>query len=283
MGSLETFEGIRPRLKGLAYRMLASVSDTEDIVQDAWIRWQAVDETKVDSPGAWLSATVTRLCLDRLKAARLQRERYIGPWLPDPVATVEPTDPETISMGFLLLLERLTPQERAALLLHDVFEYSHVEIGALIGVTDVAARQAYHRAKSHMQQEPRFAASREKHRELLLAFQATMLAGDVAGLTKLLAEDATACADSGGKVRGAARKPIQGAPNIARFFVGLVANIGLSPAQTLEVIDVNGWPAIVGKIDGTVNAVLTIEVDGDLISTVRNIVNPEKLSLPTWH
>src|SRR6266542_3161056 len=115
MASLETFEGIRPRLRGLAYRMLASVSDAEDIVQDAWIRWQAVNETAVENAAAWLSTTVTRLCLDRLKSARLQREQYAGTWLPDPVVTRKPIDPESISMGFLLLLERLTPQDTRSL------------------------------------------------------------------------------------------------------------------------------------------------------------------------
>src|SRR5262245_11483583 len=164
MASLETFQGLRPYLSSVAYRMLGAWADAEDVVQEAWLRWEAADESSVRSPKAFLSTTVTRICLDRLKALHNRREEYVGPWLPEPVVTDAPFDRESISLALLVLLERLTPVERAVYLLHHVFEYTHVEIARALEISDAAVRQCFHRAKEHVAaKRPRFAASPDQH------------------------------------------------------------------------------------------------------------------------
>jgi RNA polymerase sigma-70 factor, ECF subfamily len=282
MGSVDTFVRLRPRLLALAYRMLASTGDAEDVVQDAWLRWQDVDDTAVRNPQAWLSAAVGRLCLDKIKSARVRRERYVGTWLPEPVVTDEPIDRESISLAFLVLLERLTPIERAAFLMHRVFDYSHAEIAAALEMTEAAVRQAFHRANAHLDaHRPRFAASEADHARVLAAFTSALAQGDLAGMLQLLADDATLYADGGGKVRGAATQAVHGGERVARFLVGLVEKSIVEPDLIFETRAVNGWPALVARNRERVVAIINIETDGHKIVAVRNLVNPDKLALPT--
>jgi RNA polymerase sigma-70 factor, ECF subfamily len=279
MGTPATFEALRPHLLGVAYRMLGSAADAEDAVQDAWLRFHDVDESTITTPKAWLSTTLGRICLDRLTSAYARRHTYVGPWLPEPVSTSEPIDTESISIAFLLLLERLSPLERVAFVLHEVFDHSHAEIAEALGSTDAAVRQAFHRAKQHIAGErPRFAVDTAAHERLLRAFFGAVMAGDLARVVSLLVEDATLAADGGGKVRGAAQKPLHGATTIARFFIGVAAKF-LSEEPVVDVRSINGWPAIVARTKTGVGLVLTIETDGERIYAVRNVLNPDKLRL----
>jgi len=279
MNQTDSFQAERARLFAIAYRMLGSAAEAEDVLQDAWLRWQAADVAAIESAPAWLSTVVTRLSLDRLKSARRTREEYVGPWLPEPVRTDEPVDPESISMAFLVLLERLSPVERAAYLLHEVFDYGHAEVAAMLGKEEAACRQIHHRAKERVRAgRPRFAPSRGEHERLLRAFAAALTRGDLGALEATLAADATLYADSGGKVPAAARRPVQGAHAIAQFFAGLVRKFPPAADQRFDVIEVNGWPALVGRRAGAANFVLSIEVDGDKIVAIRNVVNPDKLA-----
>jgi RNA polymerase sigma-70 factor, ECF subfamily len=263
----------------VAYRMLGSAADAEDAVQDAWLRWTDVDEASILAPKAWLSTALGRLCLDRLKSAYARRQAYVGPWLPEPVATHEPVDVESISLGFLLLLERLSPLERVAFVLHHVFDHTHAEIAAALGSTDAAVRQAFHRAKEHIGlARPRFAVNDEDHERLVRAFLGAVSEGDVERMQSLLVEEAVLAADSAGKVRGAARKPVRGSTSIARFFGGLRAKL---PSLNLrfEIREINGWPALVAHGADGISFVITFETDGSRIHAIRSILAPDKLRL----
>jgi RNA polymerase sigma-70 factor (ECF subfamily) len=278
MASLTPFQASRSRLISIAYRMLGSASDAEDAVQEVWMRWQDADQASIQNPEAWLSAVVSRLCLDKLKALRVRRETYTGPWLPEPVVSERPIDRESISLAFMVVLERLSPSERAVYLLHRVFDYKHREIADALQMSEAAVRQAFHRAQEHIaENRPRFAPSTEDHQRLLTAFASALVAGDLSALTQLLAKDAALYVDGGGKVQ-AAPVPLHGGDNIARFFAGLV-NAFSSPHQSYEVRPINGWPALVGRLARKVNAIVTIETDGTRISAIRNVLNPDKLSL----
>jgi RNA polymerase sigma-70 factor (ECF subfamily) len=228
-----------------------------------------------------LSVAVVRLCLDSQKSARSRHETYVGTRLPEPVATPQPRDRESISLAFLVLLEALSPLERAIYLLHQVFEYSHTEVAEALGMSAAAVRQSFHRAKAHVaDNRPRFAPSEEDHVRLLLGFGAALADGNVAAFKNVLAEDAVLWADGGGKVRGAALRPVHGGDNVARFFAGLVAKTSIQRGElTMDVQRVNGWPALVARVRGVVIAVITIETDGERVVAVRNVVNPEKLAL----
>lgn len=276
-GALETFETHRPSMIAIAYRMLGSAAEAEDIVQEAWLRWQAATREGVRSDRAFLSTVVTRLCLDRLKSARASREQYVGPWLPEPVRTDTPVDPESISLAFLVLLESLSPVERAVYLLHEVFGYSHSEVAEMVDKEEATCRQLLHRARTHIQaRRPRFAPSKEAHERLVTGFMSACLSGDLEGLKRLLAQDVTSWADGGGKVRGASRNPVRGAESVARLFIGLMkkAPAGVTP----ELTEVNGWPAVVLSLDGTVFDVMSFETDGERIHAIRSVLNPEKLA-----
>jgi RNA polymerase sigma-70 factor (ECF subfamily) len=276
MSRTEVFERERRRLFGLAYRMLGSAAQAEDVVQEAWLRFHDVGPD-VRSPGAWLSTVVTRICLDELKSARAQREAYVGPWLPEPVRTDgDPVDSESISMAFLVLLESLTPAERASYLLHEVFDYSHAEIAEILGKEEVACRQLVHRARAHvLERRPRYAPTREQHERLLGGFLQAVSAGDLTALRALLAEDVVSYSDGGGRV-AAARKPVHGADAVARLFIGL-AKKGARAELAIEIADINGWPSIVLREEGRVTLVLTLETDGERIYAARWVVNPDKL------
>jgi RNA polymerase sigma-70 factor (ECF subfamily) len=282
MGSFATYDASRPHLLSIAYRMLGSAEDADDIVQEAWMRWRDTDESSVRDPRAWLSVTVCRLCLDKLKSIRRQREAYAGTWLPEPVVTEQPLEREAISLALLVLFETLTPVERAVYILRQVFDYTHPEIAGALDMTEASVRQAFHRAKERVaERRPRFAPSDQEHSKLLQAFGSALVHGDLADLTNLLAADATLWADGGGRVRGAAGRAIRGGEAISRFLLGLRTKFGAPADQTFEVQQINGWPALVGRSEGRVNAILTIETDGKQIVAVRNVVNPEKLRLRT--
>lgn len=274
----ELFESHRRQLRAVAYRMLGSLAEAEDAVQEAYLRWQSVDPATIDSPRAFLTTVVTRLCLDQLKAARRTRETYVGPWLPEPVLTAsDSSDPETLSLAFLVLLESLSAAERAAYLLHEAFDYSHAEVAQILDKDEAACRQLCHRARTHIaQRRPRFAASKEQHLRLLSGFVQAVGAGDLAGLTGLLSADVVSYADGGGKVR-AALNPVRGASSVARLYMSRKGLTWLGPAQS-EIADVNGWPSLILRREGRAQLVLTIETDGETISTVHLIVNPDKLA-----
>jgi RNA polymerase sigma-70 factor, ECF subfamily len=276
----DSFEAHRARLMAVAYRMLGSAAEAEDAVQDTWLRWQGVDGDSVRDPAAWLCKAISRICIDRLTSARARRETYPGSWLPEPVSTTTPVDIESISLGFLVLLERLTPLERAVFVLHRVFDYSHSETGDALGISEAASRQALHRASTHIAAgKPRFDSTRAAHERLLNAFADALAQGDVATIASVLAEDATLYGDAGGKVRGAIERPIVGRDRVSRFFAGILAKTTLAPDLVVTVEDVNGWPALVGRTGAGVSFVLSIETDGTHIITVQNVVNPDKLTL----
>jgi len=275
-------------LFSLAYRMLGSAAEAEDVLQDAYLRFQPAPLAEIESPKAYLSAIVIRLCLNYLGSARVRRETYVGPWLPEPVldeAHPELSDPaaraveaDTISLAFLVLLERLTPAERAVFLLREVFEYEYDEIAAILGRSEAACRQLFSRARAHIaDHRPRFDARPDEHRRLLEQFMRAARTGDVDGLAGLLAEDATLWADGGGKVPGAALRPLHGRSQVARFVAGVTAR--LAPAgATYTVAGVNGRPALlVRRADGHPVVVVSIEVERSHIRTVWAIGNPDKL------
>jgi RNA polymerase sigma-70 factor, ECF subfamily len=273
------FEAVRGRLMAIAYRMLGSSAEAEDAVQDTWLRWQAADRSAIRDPGAWLSTTLSRLCIDRLTSARARREVYPGTWLPEPVKTTAPIDVESIAIGFLVMLERLTPVERAVFVLHRAFDFSHAEIAATLAISEDTSRQALHRAAARIAGgKPRFGADPANHRRLLVAFLGALATGDVESIRAVLADDATLYGDGGGRVRGAILRPVHGADRIARFFAGLVAKTELGPLVP-AIEDINGALAIVGRDQDGVRFVITIETDDAHIVVIRNIVNPEKLAL----
>ncbi|HWA78165.1 MAG TPA: RNA polymerase sigma factor SigJ [Polyangiaceae bacterium] len=276
----DDFESHRAMLMGIAYRMLASSAEAEDAVQDAWLRWRSADTAAVLDARAWLSTTLVRLCLDRLKSARARRESYAGTWLPEPVLTTTPLDLESIQFGFLVLVERLDPKERAVFLLHQVFDYSHAEIGEILDISEVASRQALHRAKKHVaESKPRFEVSRESHRRLLSAFLAAVSQGDVEAISSVMAEEVVLYGDHGERVRGQVLRPIVGSAKVARFFAAQVAKTPSTHEIEVEITDVNGWPAIVGRSGGAVTFVINVETDGEKITTIRSVLDPRKLVL----
>jgi RNA polymerase sigma-70 factor (ECF subfamily) len=266
----------RERLFGVAYRMLGSAAEAEDVVQDAFLRWHGRAEA-IEQDEAWLVTAVTRLCLDRLKSARHTRETYVGPWLPEPVPTGgDEPDPESISLAFLLVLERLTPSERAAWILRVVFDRGYGEVASVLGKSEVAVRQLVSRAKARLAEaRPRFAPTPARHEELLLAFFGACYAGDVDALAALLAEDAEVITDGGGVVR-AARNVVRGRRNVARLLIGL-AGRGDGRFDSIEVRTVNGWPSVLAYRDGALVVLASIETDGELVRAVHSVLNPEKL------
>ena len=272
----DEFERHRPFLMSIAYRMLGSSAEAEDAVQDAWLRMCSADPASIVDPRSYLSTTTVRLCIDRLKSARARRETYPGTWLPEPVLTTAPVDMASIELGFLVLLERLSPKERAVFLLHQVFDYSHAEVGVMLEMTEAASRQIFHRAKEHVAtNRPRFGPSREAHQRLLFAFLAAVARGDVDAISSVLAEDVTLYGDNAGKGPDATVTPMGGQRVVARFFAAKARNSGLD----VEIADINGWPAVVGRAGGVVVFVLNIETDGEKIVNIRSMLSPEKLVL----
>jgi RNA polymerase sigma-70 factor (ECF subfamily) len=286
-----SFEPYRRRLRGLAYRMLGSMAEAEDAVQEAYLRWHAVDRDTVDEPRAFLTTTTTRICLDILKSARARREEYVGPWLPDPVTDTAALAPdaqteiaEDLSVALLLALEKLSPLERAAFLLHDVFDYSFTQVADTLGRNEAACRQLASRARTRVREErPAHPVSTRasgspidaRHAELVSAFLDASRSGDLATLTSLLASDARLIPDSGGKVP-AAMNVLAGADRVAAFLAGAVRK-GWTADLTARLGTINGLPGLI--IDGPNGLVQTnaFEFEGDAIKTIYVVRNPDKL------
>jgi len=254
-----SFEPHRPRLIRVAYRMLGSVADAEDVVQDAFLRWLDADRSEVTTPEAYLTRTVTRLCLDVLKSARRRRETYVGPWLPEPVVEAEPVLDDDVTLPLLLALERLSPLERAAFLLHDVFGMPFDDVAQSIGRDAAATRQLAARARQHVHDaRPRFAVDQQRGTELAAAFLAASRSGDLNALKSMLAADVVFTADGGGK-RPAGMAPIVGFDAVLALLAGLAKRFG-STARLVRYARINGLPGY-----------LTIEADGLLQTTAFDI------------
>ncbi len=286
--ALQSFEAARRSLFGIAYRMLGSVREAEDILQDAYIRWHGVNHAEVRNPPAYLARLVTHLSINALKAAHRRRVEYVGPWLPEPLlgdaAVAQPDAAELgeladeLSTAFLLLLERLTPVERAIFVLRESFDFPYSEIAALVGTTEANCRQIERRARAHLAGQARTRpADPADHDRLLASFLAATRNGDVGGLVSLLAHDAVAYTDSGGKVPSA-RNPIHGPTNIARFFTGLVRKAAeRGEAWEVRLARVNGAHGILNFVNGQLASVMNIHVEDGLIRNVFTTTNPDKL------
>ena len=274
--SAEVFESHRRFLVGLAYRMLGSVAEAEDVVQDAYVRWTGADRSDVVEPRAFLARTVSRLCLDRMKSARARRESYVGTWLPEPYVDAGQAFAADLSVALLMTLERLSPLERAAFLLHDVFDMDYRDIGEVLERSEDACRQLATRAREHVRDDrPRFAASQDATARLADAFHTALVAGDVAQLAQLLAEDAVMYTDGGGK-KLAALNPVYGRDKILRFVVGISSKRALPTADEVERTTINGLPGFVLRTSEGVET-LAIDVAGESIVTIYAIRNPDKL------
>ena len=276
-----TFDEHRPLLFSIAYRMLGSVMDAEDVLQEAFLRWQRVPEEEIRSPKSYLSAIVTRLCIDQLRSAKARREEYVGPWLPEPLPSEQgsggaATLDESLSMAFLVLLESLTPVERAVFLLREVFDYDYEEIADLVGKSEANCRQIARRARQSVAaRRPRFEHSPEQEERLTKSFIEACMEGDMEALLEMLSEDITLYSDGGGKARAALR-PIHGADNVARFLFGIIRKA--PPGLVVRRTRINGQPGIVGYYaDGRPQSVTTLEVAEGRIRAIHIVVNPEKL------
>jgi RNA polymerase sigma-70 factor (ECF subfamily) len=284
----ETFESNRPYLFAIAYRMLGSAMDAEDMVQETYIRYQKAQPENLHSLKAYLTTILTRLCIDQLDLAFRKRELYVGPWLPEPILTEEVPEvvnpekkverEESISLAFLVLLEKLQPFERAVFLLREVFEYEFAEIAEMLEKSEATCRRSFSRAKQHLvDSRPRFAPAPEAHRQLLNSFLTAVQGGEMTPLTELLSEDVTVWVDGGGKVKQAALQPISGREAVTRFIQGSKRFWqGITHADLEEV---NGQTALVIRRDnGQVFSVLTMDFEQGQIATIRIMANPEKLS-----
>jgi len=276
--SLADFERHRAFLSGLAYRMLGSVAEAEDVVQDAFLRWREVDRPTIAEPRAYLARVVSRLCLDRMKSARHRREQYVGTWLPEPVvAAPAQTLADDLSVALLLALERLSPLERAAFLLHDVFDLDYADVGEALERSEAACRQLAARARENVRQDrPRFPASDAEARKLADAFALAATTGDVGTLARLLADDAVYYADGGGK-RRAALNPIAGKERILRFFEGVqTRGWGGLAFDRVDAVTLNGLPGfVVHTAEGT--ETLAVEIAGGLVVALYSVRNPDKV------
>jgi RNA polymerase sigma-70 factor, ECF subfamily len=281
MTALDVFTEYRTLLFSVAYRVLGTAADAEDAVQDAWVKWSAADRSRVADPKAYLVRIVTNVAMDRLRSASRQRETYVGPWLPEPIITDETVDAESVSLALLVVLESLTPLERAVFVLKEVFAFSYGEIADAVERSEDAVRQAAHRARSHVQaRRPRFHADRARQREVTDRFFTAAGGGDINTLMQLLAPDVTLWTDGGGKVRQATR-PVTGAERVAAWFAGVATRPyeGVLPQEmTAEVVDLNGTPGIVFSGAGRVIATLTFDLDEQgRVVTIHNVANPDKL------
>ena len=280
--TLDIFERHRPRLFALAYRMLGTRDDAEEIVQEAYIRWHQADRTVIDSPEAWLVTATTRLSIDRLRRAYMQRETYIGPWLPEPIvedgrmsAQDDLELSSSLSMAFMVLLERLSPAERAVFLLHDVFDLGHAEIARIMEKAEPAVRQILHRARTRVRTDkPRFRPDPVEHRKLVERFSTAAYTTDENALLDLFSPEIAVTSDGGGKIT-AARKIITGLGKVVRLFVLAVA--GHSDRITRELREINGEPGIVEFYDGQIFAVNTFSSENGKITAIYRVMNPDKL------
>ncbi|WP_327093249.1 RNA polymerase sigma-70 factor [Nonomuraea sp. NBC_01738] len=283
MPEVEDFEDHRPVLLGLAYRLLGSMWDAEDVVQEAWLRWERTDRSQVREPRAFLMTVVSRLALDQLRSARVRRESYTGPWLPEPVATgdVGPLDTaelrDTVSYATLHLMERLSPPERAVFVLREAFELPYPQVAEIVGTTQANARQLHRRASVRLAEgRDRFTPSTEDHAELLRRFIDAAGGGDLSALTELLHEDVVAYSDGGGKVRAALR-PIEGRDKVMAFFGGLMSRYDFAG---MRLGSANGQPVLLSRIGGMDQFIAVGFRDGR-VSEIYGVLNPDKLTRVT--
>ncbi len=275
------FESLRGRLFGLAYRMTGSRADAEDVVQEAYVRWHQAQQHAIESPEAWLVTTTSRLAIDRLRRLKVEREAYVGQWLPEPIVTHEQPDrhldlADDLSMAFLTVLERLAPDERAAFLLHDVFDVGYGEIASVLEKSEAACRQVVHRARERVRSDrKRFEVTESARAAMLQKFVAALEARNEQALLALFAPDATWTADGGGRT-GAAPQPVVGANRIARLVIGLREKFWAAN-RTLHVETVNGEAGLCIRDGGSLTATMSIATDGEHIHAVYAVVNPDKL------
>lgn len=280
---LPTFTNLRPRLFGIAYRMLGVRADAEDVLQDAWLRWREADHDSLHSPEAWLVTVVTRLAIDRLRAAKTEREAYVGAWLPEPIVLLDEHTPETaaelasdLSVAFLHLLERLGPEERAAFLLRQVFDYDYGEVAAMLGKREPAVRQMVHRAAERVREgRPRFTVAPEKHRALLHKFIAAAQTGQRAAIRELLADDVTTLGDGGGKATSVLGG-LRGRDRVTNLFWAHALRFG--PRMTYRIATINGEPGLLRYVDGRLESANAVVTDGERIVAIFGVRNPDKLA-----
>lgn len=278
-----TFNRHRPRLEGIAYRMLASRADAEEVVQDAWLRWHEADTEQLDSTEAWLVSVTTRLAIDRLRAAKIQREQYVGIWLPEPLMTDAALSPEDeleraddLSVAFLAVLERLAPDARAAYLMREVFDADYAEVAETLGKSEAACRQLVHRAKAQLKDErPRYAVAQATQQRLLQGFADAATRGEFAALKTMLADDAQLIGDGGGKVPSFG-VPLVGGPRIAQLY--LATSLRFPGQVRIEVVRLNGQWGILRFIDGALESAQAVETDGERIVRIHAQRNPAKLA-----
>jgi RNA polymerase sigma-70 factor (ECF subfamily) len=278
--AVAVFGEVRPRLFGIAYRMLGSVVEAEDLVQDVWLRWQGADRGAVREPAAFLATAITRLAINALQSARVRRETYIGPWLPEPVDTS--ADPylgaeraEALGFAVLLLMERLTPNERAAYVLREAFDYPYPQIADILQVSEPATRQLVSRARKHVLAERRAPVAADQQHRLLTAFVAAARDGDLAALESLFAADATSMADSNGTVRAASRTPVVGATRLAKVVRAYASTFWVG--VDVQWATTNGQPAALLRRDGAMYAVITVAASAEGIYELLWHMNPAKL------
>jgi RNA polymerase sigma-70 factor, ECF subfamily len=280
------FESHRPLLFSIAYRMTGSAADAEDLVQDAYVRYASSAQGEIRDVKAFLITVVTRLALDRLKSAQHRRETYVGPWLPEPVLTGIDGDPyarvtrdEKVELALLRTLERLSPQERAVLLLYEVLDHDHNEIASILGITSASSRQILHRAKERVAEEKqRFTPPVEEQRMLIEQFMHALAASDVDGLRQVLAADVVSIGDGGGKAF-ASKRPLHGFDMVSRLFLGLMEKY--SAGVTYDIEEVNGAPGLVLRRGDVIETVLTFTFENGRMSELAAIVNPDKLTFAT--
>jgi RNA polymerase sigma-70 factor, ECF subfamily len=281
---LATFDQYRSLLFSIAYRMIGSVADAEDMLQETFIRWQQSREENIESPRAFLVTIISRLCINHLQSARVRREEYVGEWLPEPIVTDPSSDPfgmikvdESLSMAFLVLLERLTPIERAVFLLREVFEYEYSEVAKIVGQSEVNCRQILRRARQHVSaMRPRFDVPEPKRTDLFERFLEAVGTGEMTGLIELLSKDVVLHSDGGGKAL-AVPNEVRGADKVARGILGSLKR--LVPATLVrKLVRINGAPGLVNYLDGKPHSVLTLDVQDGRIQNIYIVTNPEKLS-----
>lgn len=283
MTNSDMFTALRPRLFATAYRMLGTRADAEDVVQDAWLRWHDGDRAAVQSPEAWLVTVTTRLSIDRLRARMTERENYVGWWLPEPIVELDEHTPEShaemaseVSMAFMWVLERLSPEERAAFLMRQVFEHDYADIAGMLGKSEAACRQMVHRAQERVQQQqPRFNVPREQHHALLGRFMAAAQLGDRDAMKTMLADDVQLVADGGGKVNSYLHI-LHGAGRVAGSFWSLEHKF---PAQVAyRQARVNGEPGLLRYVDGQLESAQSFRIEDGRIAAVFIVRNPDKLA-----
>lgn len=282
---VETFNQYRPLLFSIAYRMLGSASDAEDAVQESFLRWEGAADGDVQAPRSYLSAVVTRLCIDELRSARARREVYVGQWLPEPVLTERMPEmtqtvelAESLSFAFLRLLESLGPVERAVFLLREVFDYSYDEIAGIVGKSEANCRQIVKRAQQHLREHrPRFQVSREEQERVTQRFIEVCAGGDMDGLLGMLAPEVVLTADSGGKVH-APLNVLHGPANVARFFMGVLRKLGPAAKIEAHIAEVNGQPGLLIYVNGQLDDILMFEIGPGGIEGINMVNNPDKIA-----